>query len=135
MIVKVSFISIGICRWLNSAIQKKQKKGVVEFFTFPIISELLFTPSINMSMCQPLVVPTWYPLLGFTWNSIPGEARCGVFLRNSVTYRDHLPLDIFGGWHLWTSPYFRRFMAQTGHPNPMNPMNSYFQPPVGIPVH
>ena len=57
-----------------------------------------------MSICYPLVVPTWYPLLSFTWNSIPGEARCGVFLRNLVTYRDHLPLDIFGGWHLWTSP-------------------------------
>ena len=53
----------------------------------------------------PLVIPTWYPLLGFTWNFFPGEARCGVFLRNWVTYRDHLPLDIFGGWHLWTSPH------------------------------
>ena len=48
---------------------------------------------------------TWYSLLGFTWNSIPGEARCGVFLRNKVTYRDHLLLDIFGGWHLSISPF------------------------------
>ena len=55
-------------------------------------------------MCHPLVIPTWYSLLGFTWNSIPGEARCGVFLRNRVTYRDHLPLDIFGGWHFSISP-------------------------------
>ena len=46
----------------------------------------------------------WYPLLGLTWNSIPGEARCCVFLRNWVTYRDHLPLDMFGGWHLSISP-------------------------------
>ena len=34
----------------------------------------------------------------------PGEARCWVFLGNWVNYWDHLPLDIFGGWHLWTSP-------------------------------
>ena len=57
-----------------------------------------------MSICYPLVIPTWYPLLSFTWNSIPGEARCCVFLRNWVTYRDHLSLDIFGGWRLSTSP-------------------------------
>ena len=37
-------------------------------------------------------------------NLRPGEARCWVFLGIWVTYRDHLPLDIFGGWHLWTSP-------------------------------
>ena len=49
-------------------------------------------------------LPTWYSLLGFTWNSIVGEARCGVFLRNRVTYRAHLPLDIFGGWHFSISP-------------------------------
>ena len=79
-------------------------KCVVEISTFSIELELLFTPTINMCMCYPLVIPTWYPLLGFTWNFFPGEARCGVFLRNWVTYRDHLPLDIFGGWHLWTSP-------------------------------
>ena len=57
-----------------------------------------------MFTCYPVVIPTWYSLLGFTWNSIPGEARCGVFLRNRVTYRDHLPLDIFGGWHLSIGP-------------------------------
>ena len=79
-------------------------KCVVEISTFSIELELLFTPTINMCMCYPLVIPTWYPLLGFTWNFFPGEARCGVFLRNWVTYREHLPLDIFGGWHLWTSP-------------------------------
>ena len=37
---------------------------------------------------------TWYSFLGFTWN----------FLRNWVTYRDHLPLNIFGGKHLSISP-------------------------------
>ena len=56
------------------------EKGVVEIQVFrklfSIISELLFTPIINMSICYPLVVPTWYPLVSFTWNSIPGEARC-----------------------------------------------------------
>ena len=57
-----------------------------------------------MSMCHPLVIPTWYSLLGFTWNFIPGEARCWVFLRNWVTYRAHLPLDVFGGWHFSISP-------------------------------
>ena len=36
---------------------------------------------------------------------IPSEARCGVFLRNWVTYRDHMPLGIFSGWNLWTSPF------------------------------
>ena len=56
-----------------------------------------------MFTCYPLVIPMWYPLLCFTWK--PGEARCGVFQRIWVTYRDHLPLDIFGGRHLWTSPF------------------------------
>ena len=36
------------------------------------------------------VIPTWYPLLSFTWNSISVEARCCVFLGNWVTYRGHL---------------------------------------------
>ena len=83
---------------------KYTQKDVVEFSTFSIISDLPLRPAIYMSMCHPLVIPTWYSLLGFTWNSIPGEARCGVFLRNRVTYRDHLPLDIFGGWHLSIGP-------------------------------
>lgn len=26
------------------------------------------------------------------------------FEKKLVTYGDHLPLDIIGGWHLWTSP-------------------------------
>ena len=85
---------------------KYTQKDVVEFSTFSIIPDLPSRPAIYMSMCHPLVIPTWFSLLGFTWNSIPGEARCGVFLRNRVTHRDHLPLDIFGGWHLSISPIF-----------------------------
>ena len=74
-------------------------------FQFSILSKLLLKPTIIMSICYPLVIPTWNPLLSFTWNSFPGEARCWVFLRNLVTYRDHLLLDIFGGWHISISPY------------------------------
>ena len=33
--------------------------------------------------------------------------------RNWVSYRDHLPLDIFGGWHLWTSPLVGGFNSFT----------------------
>ena len=72
--------------------------------TFSIISDLPLRPTIYIAMCQPLVIPTWYSSFGFTWNSIQGEDRCGMFLRNRVTYRDHLLLDIFGGWHLSISP-------------------------------
>ena len=84
---------------------------MVEISTFSVISELLFTPTINMFTCYPLVIPTWYPLLGFTWNFFPGDARRGVFLRNWVTYRDHLTLDIFGDWNLWTSPDYYHMSA------------------------
>ena len=91
---------------------KYTQKDVVEFSTFSIIPDLPSRPAIYMSMCHPLVIPTWFSLLGFTWNSIPGEARCGVFLRNRVTYRDHLPLDIFGGWHLSISPVLRKYNAE-----------------------
>ena len=31
-----------------------------------------------MSMCYPLLIPTWYPLLGLDWISFLGEARCCV---------------------------------------------------------
>ena len=92
---------------------KYTQKDVVEFSTFSIIPDLPSRPAIYMSMCHPLVIPTWFSLLGFTWNSIPGEARCGVFLRNRVTYRDHLPLDIFGGWHLSISPKIH--IKNSGH--------------------
>ena len=91
--------------------QKDKWKDVVEIPTFSILSKLLLKPTIIMSICYPLVIPTWNPLLSFTWNSIPGEARCWVFLRNWVTYRDHLPLDIFGGWHLSISPFMSQFVA------------------------
>ena len=83
---------------------QREEKDVVEILTLSVISESQFTPTVNISMCNPLVIPMWNPLLGFTWNSIPGEARCDVFLRNRVTYRAHLPLDIFGGWHFSISP-------------------------------
>ena len=76
----------------------------VQNFDVFYTSEFLFRPNIKMPMCYSLVKPTWYPLFSFTWNSIPGEARCWVFLRNWVTHREHLPLDIFGGWHFSISP-------------------------------
>ena len=65
---------------------------------------LLLRPTINMPMCYSLVMTTWYPLYSFTLNFIPGEGRCWVFPRNWVSYRDHLPVDIFGGLHSWTCP-------------------------------
>ena len=64
-----------------------------------------------MPICYSLVIPTWYPLFSFTWNSIQGDGRCWVFPKNWVSYRDHLPLDIFGGWNLWTSPKNDHFLA------------------------
>ena len=33
--------------------------------TFSMISLLPLRPTIHMSMCYPLVIPTWYPLLGY----------------------------------------------------------------------
>ena len=51
----------------------------------------------------------WYPSQNFR----PGEAKCWVFLRNWVTYRDHLPLNIFGGWHLSISPILDDLMLIT----------------------
>ena len=48
----------------------------VQNFDVFYTSEFLFRPNIKMSMCYSLVKPMWYPLFSFTWNSIPGEARC-----------------------------------------------------------
>ena len=61
--------------------------------TFSIISELLFTPTFNMFMCYPLVIPTWYPLRRFTWNFSPGEARCELFVVLVTGY------DFSSFWH------------------------------------
>ena len=37
-------------------------------------------------------------------------------LRNWVTYRDHLSLDILDGWHLWTTPWYKRIRFRYRQP-------------------
>ena len=48
---------------------------------------------------------TFYTL--HIWYLIDSAAfQEGPITYDLVTYRDHLPLDIFGGWHLSISPSF-----------------------------
>ena len=53
---------------------------------------------MSSATSSPISFLTFYMISG-------GDSLCilhGVFLSNWVTYLDHLPLDIFDGWHLWT---------------------------------
>ena len=101
--IKIRNLTLNLCVG-EFLMTQRGGKDVVEILTLSVISESQFTPTVNISMCNPLVIPMWNPLLGFNWKASSDESRCGVFLRNLDTYRDHLPLDIIGGWHLWTSP-------------------------------
>ena len=102
-LIKIRNLTTKMCEGEILMTRTLAKIRVQNFDVF-YTSEFLFRPNIKMTMCYSLVKPTWYPLFSFTWNSIPGEARCWVFLRNLVTHREHLPLDIFGGWHLSIHP-------------------------------
>ena len=48
------------------------------------------------------MIPTWNPLLSFTWNSIPGEAYVEFFLE-TWSPTETICLSIFW-WHLSISP-------------------------------
>ena len=45
-------------------------KGVVEILTLSVISKSRFTPTVNIFMCNLLVIPIWYPLLGFNLKAL-----------------------------------------------------------------
>ena len=79
--------------------------------------------SNQRKICFPLEILAWQGDGNPSQNFWPGEGRFRLFLRNWVTYREHLPLDIVGGWHLPTSQILR---YQTLYKCGLN-MWAYFQ--------
>ena len=73
--IKIRNLTTKMCEGEILMTRTLAKIRVQNFDVF-YTSEFLFRPNIKMPMCYSLVKPTWYPLFSFTWNSIPGEARC-----------------------------------------------------------